>query len=127
VDACDRRLVVILLSRAVLAEYRAVLTDPAIIERYPELTSPKIEIVLRRIQYVGDVLRAVKVRFDYPRDPKDSKLIELAIAGHATHMVSSDNDLLSLPTGRSEAARRFRQRLPDVKVLRPGDFLRRYG
>ena len=126
-DACDRRRVLMLLSRPLLAEYRAVLRYPAIVERYPELTTPKVEIVLRRLQYIGEVLRAVKVRFDYPRDPKDSKVIELAIAGRATHIVSADNDLLSLPQGRGDAARRFRQRLPATEVLGPDDFLDRYG
>jgi putative PIN family toxin of toxin-antitoxin system len=127
VDACDRRRVLMLLSRPLLAEYRGVLTDPGIVERYPELTTPKVEIVLRRLQYVGEVLRAVKARFDDPRDPKDSKVIELAIAGDATHIVSADNDLLSLPAGRGDAARRFRQRLPGTEVLGADDFLDRYG
>jgi len=127
VDACDRRRVLMLLSKPLLAEYRAVLTYPAIVERYTELTSEKVEIALRRLQYVGEVLRAVKARFDYPRDPKDSKVIELAIAGRATHIVSADEDLLSLPGARGDAARRFRQRLPGTEVLRPDDFLNRYG
>jgi hypothetical protein len=66
---------------AVLSEYRHVLTDVAIVERYPELTAEKAQIALRRLRYVGDVLRSVKSRFDYSRDPKDAKFIELAIAG----------------------------------------------
>lgn len=30
------------------------------------------------------------------RDPKDNKFLELAVSGKATHIVSGDNDLLTL-------------------------------
>ncbi len=50
--------------------------------------------------------------------------IELAIAAKATDIVSSDKDLLSLPTGRDDAAKRFRQRLRGLRVLQPGQFVR---
>lgn len=126
-NACDARSVVIVLSNAALSEYRAVLTDPVVVGPYPELTRRKVELVLRRLRYVGDVIRSVGVRFEFPRDPKDAKWIELAIAGRATHIISVDNDLLSLSTGRGDASKRFRQRLPGVDVIEPGEFLRRHA
>jgi putative PIN family toxin of toxin-antitoxin system len=124
VDAVDRRSVLILVSKPVLAEYQAVLSDPAVVDRFPELTVEKVEIALRRFRFVGEFLREVRARFEYPRDPRDEKLIELAIEGRATDIVSGDDDLLSLPTARGDAARRFRQRLPTVRVVRPAEFLR---
>jgi uncharacterized protein len=117
VNACDRRAVVLLLSKPVLSEYRAVLTAPTIVERYPELTKEKVEVALRRLRYVGDAIRSVRVDFEYARDPKDEKFIELAVAGEATHIVTADKDLLSLISGYGEAAKRFRQRAPSVRVL----------
>lgn len=30
------------------------------------------------------------------RDPKDDKFLELAVSGHATHVVTGDSDLLTL-------------------------------
>ena len=109
--------VVLLLSKPVLSEYRGVLTNNAIHDRYSELTSEKVEVALRRLRYVGDTLRSVESRFDYPGDPKDAKFIELAIAGHATHIVSGDGDLLWLATGAGDPATRFRQRAPSTQVL----------
>jgi len=127
VDACDRRAVLLVLSAPVLAEYWAVLSDPSIVERYAELTHEKVELALRRLRYVGDVFRIVRTRFEYPRDPKDAKFVELAITGRATHIVSGDGDLLSLPAGKDDASKRFRQRLPRVEVLTPSEFLERYA
>ncbi len=124
IEAVERRSVVLLLSRPVLAEYRAVLTAPAIVERFPELTAEKAEVALRRFRYLAEYARTVGARFSFPRDPRDEKLIELAISARATDIVSSDDDLLSLPAGHGEAAKRFRQRLPGVRVLNPAEFVR---
>jgi predicted nucleic acid-binding protein len=105
-----------------MAEYRSVLTDPYIVERYPELTNEKVEIALRRLRYVGDVIRPT-AEFHYPRDPKDQMFVELAISGRATHIVSADKDLLSLPYGHSDPARRFRQRAGSTLIVGPAGFL----
>ena len=121
---CDRRMTVPLISGVVLAEYRMVLGDPKIVARYPEITNMKVETVLARLQYVGDIFRETRVRFTFPRDPKDAKFIELAIAGGATAIVTCDQDLLELPAGRDDAAKRFRQRLPTTQIMRPEDFVR---
>ena len=115
-----------LLSKSVLDEYRFILRDPKLCSRYPQLDRPEIAVSLERLTYVGDMYRRVRERFVYPRDPKDSHLIELAIAGGATHLISTDDDLLSLDRGRDEASKRFRQRLPNTQIIKPYDFLERY-
>lgn len=79
VDACDRRTVVLLLNKPVISEYRFILGDPAITDRYPELSAGKVEIALRRLRYVGDTVRNAPT-FHFPRDPRNAKFIELAIA-----------------------------------------------
>jgi uncharacterized protein len=124
---CEQRRVVAVLSRALLSEYRAVLNDPALVARYPHLTPIKIRMAVERLTYVGEVLRTVSVRFDFPRDNKDEKLITLAIAGRATHLLTTDLDLLDLPEGHDDAAKRFRQRLAMIQVLAPDQFVQRYG
>jgi len=83
----------------------------------------KVEVALRRFWYFCDVIHPVKCRFDFPRDPKDAKFIELAIASKATHIASGDNDLLGLATGHGDAANRFRQRAPQTKVVDARTFL----
>ena len=122
-ELIDRHAAILLLSKPVLAEYRAVLSDPHVVERYPELTAENVQVSLRRLRYLGEVEHLVREHFEFPRDPRDSKLIELALAGKATHLVSADNDLLSLPTSHSEAAKRLRQRLPRLRIVRPAEFL----
>ena len=67
--------------------------------------------------------KAVATIFEYPRDPKDEKFVELAIYGGATHIVSADKDLLSLQTGHGDAAKRFRRRAALTRILEPKDFL----
>jgi putative PIN family toxin of toxin-antitoxin system len=123
--ACEQRSAVVVLSRAVLAEYRAVLNDPDILRRFQHLSPHKTEIVLRRLMYVGDLVRGVGRRFEFPRDPKDAKIIQLAIAGEASHIITVDDDLLSLKHGRDRASRQFRLRLPHVEVLQPHEYVER--
>jgi putative PIN family toxin of toxin-antitoxin system len=126
-DACDRRTVVLLLCKPVVSEYRAILANPDVTERHPAITPQSAERALGRLRYVADWHAPVRVRFRFDRDHADEPFIELAIAGGATHLVTSDNDLLSLAYGYGEAAKRFRQRLPTAKVVDPGAFIREFG
>ena len=82
---------------------------------------------MRRLRFIGEYIRSPNRRFALPRDPRDEKLIELAIALGATHIVSDDRDLLDLPTSRAAVGRRFRQLLPRVQVLSAGELLRSHA
>lgn len=121
--ACENRRAILLLSRAVISEYRAVLMDDRI-AKARGVSANDMELVLRRLRYFGETLKQVRSRFAFDRDPADAKFIELAIAGVATHLITCDNDLLSLESSHSDAARRFRQRLPRIHVLGPADYVR---
>ena len=125
--AAERRAFVTLLSKPVLDEYRAVLLDEQIVERFPEFTPELVEITLRRLRFIGEYRRKPGARFEYRRDPGDEKFIELAIDLKATHILSFDRDLLSLPRSRGEAGKRFRQRLPGVEVLDAVAFLHKHS
>jgi len=122
-EAVERRLVLLLLSKPVVAEYRAVLTDAEVVRRFAELTPERVDMALRRLRFLGEYLRSVRTRFALARDPRDAMLIELAIAGRATDLVTGDDDLLSLPDGHDDAAKRLRQRMPMLRVMTPADFL----
>ena len=124
--AAERRVFVPLLSKPVLDEYRAVLLDEALAGRFPELTANLVEVTIRRLRFVGDYVRSPGVRFEYRRDERDERFLELAISLRATHILSSDKDLLSLPESPNEAGRRFRQRLAGVQVVEAGTFVDRY-
>jgi len=120
--ACQRRQVIPLLSRAILSEYREILRRPAILEKYSELNHPRIGIAIERLLYVSDLHRRIGIHFSFPRDPKDSPFLELAIAASATHIITTDQDMLDLVDGRDDASKRFRQRTA-TQVLRPEDFI----
>jgi putative PIN family toxin of toxin-antitoxin system len=78
--AAESRRIIPLLSKFVIDEYRAVLSDAIIGERFPELRPELIEITVRRLRFVGDYVRIPQSRFVYRRDPRDEKFLELAIA-----------------------------------------------
>jgi putative PIN family toxin of toxin-antitoxin system len=121
--AAENRWFTPLLSKPVLDEYRAVLGDPRIGQRFPSITRELTKIAIARLRFVGDYVRVPHERFEFRRDPKDAKFLELAIALNATHIVTSDEDLLSLPHSKSDEGKRFRQRLRNVSVLNARDFL----
>jgi uncharacterized protein len=123
---CEDRRALLLMSRPIQAEYRRVLGSVEILRRNPEITPQAIELVLRRLRYVGQYFGQVPARFHFDRDPDDEPFIELAIEGSASHLVTSDNDLLSLMRGHDDAAKRLRQRLPALRIVRPAAFLREF-
>jgi len=124
VDALEMRRMIPLLSREVIAEYRTVLVHPTIQTRFDNLTVRRVELDLRRLRYIGEVHSIGRIRFKLPRDPRDEKFLELALVAQAEFVLTFDDDLLSLPASRTDAGRRFRQRLRGVCIQKPEDFLR---
>ena len=54
-----------------------------------------------RSEFVGELVRAselvdVTAKITACRDPKDDKFLELAVSGAATHIITGDDDLLSM-------------------------------
>ena len=62
--------------------------------------------------------------FDYPRDPKDEKYVNLAIEAEADYLVSRDKDLLDLMSDFSLVGKEFRQKSRPLKIVEPQEFLR---
>ena len=123
---CEDRTILMLLSRPVMREYHNVLARDELTHAHPAIKPEVVRLVIERLRYFADVVDPVRARFRYDRDPDDACFVELAIAGAATHIVTYDNDLLSLPTQQTDAGKRFRQRLPRVQVLDGGEFMRRF-
>jgi putative PIN family toxin of toxin-antitoxin system len=120
--ACETRLAVALLSKPLIKEYRSVIARVA--ESNAAIQREKIQILLKKLMYLGEYIRSVRARFPFARDPTDAKLIELAIEGRATHLASFDRDLLSLPMATTEAGKRLRQRVPNLRVMTPLEIIR---
>ncbi len=97
----------ILISDATLLELQSVLARPKF-DRY--ITSEHRKEFLSAI--VRDaVLVEITEQISQCRDPNDNKYLELAVSGIATHLVTGDNDLLSMNLFRG------------IRVVEPRTFL----
>lgn len=87
----------VLLSFTVLAELYDVLSRKHL-HRYVDEEDIRsfLAALTREAQWVE-----VDVEIRACRDPKDDKFLELAMSGHATHIVTGDSDLLALNPFRS--------------------------
>jgi putative PIN family toxin of toxin-antitoxin system len=82
----------VLLSFAVLAEVYEVLNRKRFRRYFNEQdVRTFVAALTREAQWVD-----VNVRITACRDSKDDKFLELAVSGHATHIVTGDSDLLAL-------------------------------
>ena len=104
------RRIVLIASPALLDELRSTLGKPHLRERFGISD--------------GEADDAVAAVFDFPRDPKDAYLIDLAVAAEASVITSTDNDLLDLMRDTDDG-RDFRRRFPAVEVLTPPELLGR--
>lgn len=82
----------LLLSFAVLAELYDVLSREHL-RRYVDEDDIQtfVAVLTREAEWVD-----VETQITACRDPKDNKFLELAVSGHASHIVSGDSDLLAL-------------------------------
>jgi predicted nucleic acid-binding protein len=64
------------------------------------------------------------IAFEFPRDPKDARYVDLALAAQAKLIVSRDLDLLFLGDPSTPEGRDFQARFPDVEILTPTELLR---
>jgi putative PIN family toxin of toxin-antitoxin system len=116
--------ITLLLSPAILAEMRDVLTRPFVRERRPDLTLELADRLLAALSYLAVVMRNVPRGPRYHRDEDDEPYMDLAVAGGADYLVTRDNDLLCLSTGHSVEAKQFRRRHQNqLRIVTPTDFL----
>ena len=101
----------LLVSEATLEELDDVLRRPKLSAYVSE--DQRLEFLAAYIRDAEDVV--VTIRLRECRDPKDDKFLELAIEGRASHVVSGDQDLLTLSPLRG------------IAILTPADFLYELG
>jgi len=96
---------------------------PRLRAKFPALTPQAVQAfladVLRQAHSITDVPKA----YCLPRDPKDEKYINLAIASGARYLVSRDKDLLDLMNEQTPEGRDFRRRFPDLRIIDPPTFV----
>jgi len=120
----ESNVVTVLLSVEILAELRDVLNRPRLSRRFPAISQELVDEFLRRVLKNADVVKEVGRHFNYERDPKDEKYINLALDGAANYLISRDNDLLDLMK-ETDDGKEFRQRFPSLTILNPVAFLRK--
>ncbi|MBA2619571.1 MAG: putative toxin-antitoxin system toxin component, PIN family [Acidobacteria bacterium] len=111
-------------SKATLEEVRDVILRPNILSRLPDADEFQIEAFIEYITSISTFTDSVPHKFDFPRDPKDEMVIDLAVETKADYVVSRDNDLLDLMTGYTDECRDFRRRFRGLKIVNPVEFLK---
>ena len=111
------------LSQPILLEIEDVLTRPKLQAQFPLLTKERAGKLLELLNRKATFVEKVPEIFQYPRDPKDEKYINLAAAVTAKYLVTHDKDLLDLVNGYTDEAKEFRQRFRYLNVIEPLKFL----
>ena len=111
-------------SNETLAEVKNVLSRPYIRTKNPQITDETVQTFLNRVLSKANLTNKIPKHFQYSRDPKDEKYINLAVAAEAQYIVSRDNDLLDLMTDFDVESKAFRQKFRRLKVVEPVEFLR---
>jgi uncharacterized protein len=73
-------------SVAILAEYKQVLSRPKF-KAIDNVRSHWLNLIDEAVKIID-----VSTSFDFPRDPKDAKFLECAIAANADYLVTGDRD-----------------------------------
>lgn len=120
----ENGLVELFVSEEVLAEIKDVITRPKLQEKYSRLTNERADKLIEILRTKATVIKNVPQAFNYARDPKDEKYINLAAAAGAEYLISRDADLLDLMTGFDDDSKEFRQKFRPLKVIEPLEFLK---
>ena len=117
-EEIERRGARIQVSAAVLAEYRDVLHRDELRAKFPILTAEFVEERLGHFLTKSEFVNDVPTVFRHPRDPKDERYIDLALASGARYLASRDQDLLTLMQDKE-----FSARYPELTICDPVVFL----
>lgn len=88
------------------------------------ITAERVERLIQQIRKYAILVTDVPERFTHPTDPKDSAYVNLALATNSELVVSRDLHLLTLMDATTPDGRSFKQRFPELGVLRPVEFLK---
>jgi putative PIN family toxin of toxin-antitoxin system len=120
----DQEVVSLYVSEEILAEIRDVLARPKLRLKNPRFTDEHVESLLLRIMMKGSVLTNIPRHFNYDRDPKDEKYLNLAVEAQADFLISRDRDLLDLRRDDTLENAALRALNPGLLVVDPAEFLR---
>lgn len=123
-DAVRANEVLLFASQPLLAELRDVAARPRVATKL-RITAAGINAFLAEITRRATLIEKVIPVFDHPDDPKDSMVVDLAIAAGAHVITSRDRDLLTLRDKNTKAGAAFMARFDFIDVLTPVQLLER--
>ncbi|MBC8448566.1 MAG: putative toxin-antitoxin system toxin component, PIN family [Chloroflexi bacterium] len=95
IEALKRGRCTLITSRAHLSELYRVLSRPRLMRRYGVTSKRRKQLVSRL--YAGSIFVTPTGKLALCRDPEDDFLLEMALLGRATHLVTEDADLYDAP------------------------------
>lgn len=108
----------ICLSPQVREEIEDVLYRPSIRAKYPKLADGRTETILERLDNKSRLVTVIRTYLEFPRDPDDEPILNLAIQEQADYIIARDKDLFDL--GQSKD---FRLLYPYLRIVDPITFL----
>jgi putative PIN family toxin of toxin-antitoxin system len=120
----ENEIIELFVSEEVLAEIQDVITRPKLQAKYSRLTNERAERLVEVLRTKATLIKDVPTVFNYPRDPKDEKYINLAVAAGSEFIISRDMDLLDLMTDFDNDSKEFRQKFRPLKIIQPSEFLK---
>ena len=120
----ENGIVELFISEEVLTEIQDVITRPKLQAKYSRLTDERAEKLVEVLRTKATLIKNVPPVFNYARDPKDEKYINLAVAAGAEFIISRDTDLLDLMTSFDDDSKEFRQKFRPLRVIQPLEFLK---
>jgi putative PIN family toxin of toxin-antitoxin system len=123
-ESVEAGLCTLYVSPATMAELDDVLRRPAVRRKFSTLSPALSAAFLSHLADVATFVEDIPVLVDFARDPKDAPYLNLALATHASYLISRDNDLLALASLENSEGRAFQARFPHLTILDPASFLR---
>lgn len=116
----------LVLSSAVVKQYRRTLLHPALKDRMKGLTAHQVDEFLTTVEFLGERHRIVK-RARFRRDPTDEIFLALAMAAKVDGLVTNDRDLLDIRSGHDDESTQIRRLLGSTRILTVGGALAMLG
>lgn len=111
-------------SEGAFDELRGVTERPYIVQKY-RLDAQAVSEFIAEVRSFATCLDSVPHVFEFPRDPKDARYVDLALATSAKLIVSRDKDLLSLRDASTADGQDFIARYPALEILTPPEAIKR--
>ena len=110
--------ITLFVSDEVLAEIWDVLNRSYIRQLMPRINDQRVTALFQRLEQKAIHIKNVPEEFQYERDPKDERYINLALVASARYLVSKDKDLLDLMHPSVDGSPSFFNRYPMLKILK---------